>query len=94
MHVASMSGELGALIYACSRGDFCKKEVKDNALMTPLLNTVSSNSESSFIFLHFSENCDIKSLDINGHSILHLAARSNAVNIAKILRHLYQDSER
>jgi ankyrin repeat protein len=32
-------------------------------------------------------------VDINGNTILHLAAKSNAINIAKILKHLYQDAK-
>lgn len=55
LHVASISGELGSIIYVCERGDLCVKEVKDNALMTPLMNTVSSNNEPSFIYLHFKQ---------------------------------------
>jgi ankyrin repeat protein len=41
--------------------------------------------------LYFSENCEIRTFDINGNTLLHLAARSNSVNIAKLLKHLYLD---
>lgn len=44
LHVASVSGELGAVVYMCSKHD-CDKDAKDNALMTPLMNTVASNHE-------------------------------------------------
>ena len=43
MHVASTSGELGSIVYMCSRGEQCEKEAKDNALMTPLMNSVAFN---------------------------------------------------
>jgi ankyrin repeat protein len=59
--------------------------------MTPLMNTVSSNHESSFVFLYFKENCDLKNLDLGGNTLLHLAAKSNSVNIARLLRHIYND---
>ena len=65
MHVASVSGELGALIYICNRSN-SSKEVKDNAFMTPLMNTVQSNNDASFIYLDFKENCDLRNIDING----------------------------
>lgn len=62
--------------------------------MTPLMNTVQSNHESSFIYLYFKENCDLKNLDLNGNTLLHLASKSNSVNIAKLLRHIYLESSR
>jgi ankyrin repeat protein len=52
LHVASFNGELGAIIYMCERAA-CFKDTKDNALMTPLMNTVASSHEPSFIYLHF-----------------------------------------
>jgi ankyrin repeat protein len=54
LHVATLTGELGAVVYMCSR-DNCERDNKDNALMTPLMNTVSSNKEDVFIYLHFKE---------------------------------------
>lgn len=42
LHVASISGELGAVMYVCCLHN-CNKESKDNALMTPLMNSVSTN---------------------------------------------------
>ena len=50
--MASATGELSAVYYMCNR-DKIDKEVKDNALMTPLMNTVSSNHPEAFIYLHF-----------------------------------------
>jgi len=59
--------------------------------MTPLMNTVSSNHEASFVYLHFKENCDLKNIDLNGQTLLHLAARANSINIAKLLKHIYNE---
>ena len=87
MHVAAVSGELSSVVYMCTR-DACMKEAKDNALMTPLMNTINSNHEASFIYLHFKEGCDLRNVDVNGHTLLHLASRSNALNIAKLLMHI------
>ncbi len=39
------------------------REVKDNALMTPLMNTVSSNNVPSFCYLFFKEKCSLNNLD-------------------------------
>mmetsp|Transcript_18213 Transcript_18213/g.17334 ORF Transcript_18213/g.17334 Transcript_18213/m.17334 type:complete len:138 (+) Transcript_18213:635-1048(+) len=89
MHVASTSGELGCVAYLCSRGDSCDKEVKDNAMMTPLMNSVSFNQQEQFIYLYFAEGCELKSVDINGNILLHFAAKSNSIHIAKLLRHLF-----
>jgi ankyrin repeat protein len=66
LHVSSVSGELGATIYMCSKGPLCFKDTKDNALMTPLMNTVSRNHEPSFIYFYFKENCELRNVDING----------------------------
>ena len=93
MHVASVSGELGPILYLSGRPEI-QKEAKDTAFMTPLMNTVQSNHESSFIYLYFKENCDLKNLDLNGNTLLHLASKSNSVNIAKLLRHIYLESSR
>ena len=65
LHVASVSGELGPLLYLSSQSA-CAKDTKDNALMTPLMNTVSSGHSEAFVFLHFAENCDLGNLDMNG----------------------------
>jgi ankyrin repeat protein len=43
LHVASTSGELGSIVYMCSRGEACEKEASDNALMTPIMNSVAFN---------------------------------------------------
>ena len=55
------------------------------------MNTVSSNHEASFVYLHFKENCDLKNIDLNGQTLLHLAARANSINIARLLKHIYQE---
>ncbi|CDW85580.1 ankyrin repeat protein [Stylonychia lemnae] len=90
LHVATVSGELAPVLYICSQSESIK-DAKDNALMTPLMNTVSSNHEASFVYLHFKENCDLKNVDLNGQTLLHLAARQNSINIARLLKHIYQD---
>jgi hypothetical protein len=61
--------------------------------MTPLMNTVSINNLSSFIYLLFKEHCHLNHVDIQGNTLMHLAAKSNAVNIAKILKHLNKESK-
>lgn len=91
LHVAAASGEIGAVVYLCTR-DSINKDAKDNALMTPLMNTVGSNHPQTFIYLHFKEQCGIRNVDLNGNTLLHLAARSNSVNIARLLRHIYNDA--
>ena len=56
LHVATSSGELGSLLYITSalqgREDEYR-EIKDNALMTPLMNTVVENNVPSFCYLFF-----------------------------------------
>jgi hypothetical protein len=89
--VATVSGELGPIIYLCGRPDI-QREAKDTAFMTPLMNTVQSNHESSFVYLYFKENCELRNLDMNGNTLLHLAAKSNSVNIARLLRHIYLEA--
>lgn len=88
LHVASVSGELGAVVCMCSKVE-CDKDAKDNALITPLMNTVSSNLTDSFIYLFFKESCELNNVDLGGNTLMHLAARSNAINIAKLLKHVY-----
>ncbi len=58
--------------------------------MTPLMNTVANNNTAGFIYLYFAKNCSLDTVDVNGNTLLHLAAKSNAVGIAKILRHLHK----
>jgi ankyrin repeat protein len=65
-------------------------EVKDNALMTPLMNSVLASNDHVFVYLYFKGVCDLSNLDFNGNSLLHLAAQSNSINIAKLLRHMYK----
>jgi len=95
LHVATSSSELGATLYISSCLDLIEKarEKKDNALMTPLMNTVNTNNLSSFVFLFFKEHCHLNHVDIYGNTLMHLAAKSNALNIAKILKHLYLDCQ-
>ena len=64
-------------------------EAKDNALNTALMNAVVSCNDSVFIYLYFKFRCDTNTLDYNGNTLLHLAAQSNSMNIARLLRHLY-----
>jgi Ankyrin repeat len=59
--------------------------------MTGLMNSVSNNNIPSFIYFFFEEECSLNNVDINGNTILHLAAKSNSISIAKILRHIYED---
>jgi ankyrin repeat protein len=61
--------------------------------MTALMNSVVTNNTSSFAYLFFQEGCSLNEIDINGNTILHLAAKSNSVNIAKLLRHISQDAQ-
>ena len=56
--------------------------------MTPLMNTVAHNSPAGFIYLYFGKKGSLENVDVNGNTLLHLAAKSNAVEIAKLLRHL------
>lgn len=67
---------------------------RDNALMTPIMNSVLACNDLAFVYLYFKGSCDLSQLDYNGNSMLHLAAKSNAINIAKLLRHIYCLSER
>jgi ankyrin repeat protein len=61
--------------------------------MTPLMNTVTTNNLPSFVYLFFKEHCHLNHVDIYGNTLMHLAAKSNAVNIAKILKHLYKEGK-
>lgn len=69
----------------------CEIENKDNALMTPLMNSAATNNDLLFLYLYFKENCDLRNVDLNGNTLLHLAARSNSKSIANILLHIYQE---
>lgn len=88
--MATSSGELGALIYLCESSPVLK-EAKDNALMTALMNTVSNSNMPSFVYLFFKEHCSLNHVDINGNTLLHLAAKSNSIGVAKILKHVFND---
>jgi hypothetical protein len=66
LHVATSSGELGATLYLSSCLDLIEgsRESKDNGLMTPLMNTVSTNNLPSFVYLFFKEHCHLNHVDI------------------------------
>lgn len=67
------------------------KESKDNALMTPLMNTAANNHPESFVYMYFKENCDLKNTDLQVSTLLHLAAKSNSINIVRLLSHIYAE---
>ena len=46
----------------------------DNALMTPIMNSVLTGNDFAFVYLYFKGSCDLSRLDFNGNSLLHLAA--------------------
>lgn len=97
LHVATSSGELGSLLYIDSlltEEKLQLKEAKDNALMTPLMNSVAINSIASFVHLFFEDKCSLNTVDIHGNTILHLAAKGNAISVVKILKHIYQDAQK
>jgi|LauGreDrversion4_2_1035121.scaffolds.fasta_scaffold127953_4 ankyrin repeat protein len=67
LHVATSSGELGAMLYLISildGSDIEYKEIKDNALMTPLMNTIVENNVPSFCYLLFKQKCSLNHIDI------------------------------
>jgi len=39
--------------------------------------------------LYFSKKCSLNHVDIQGNTLMHMAAKSNSINIAKLLRHIY-----
>lgn len=90
LHIATVSGNLEVAVYLADK--LKKKEainVRDNSLMTPLMNCIISNNEHAFIYLYFKARSSLNNVDMNGNTLLHLAAEHNATNIALILRHLY-----
>lgn len=60
--------------------------------MTPLMDSVVCNNYLAFIYLYFKHSCDPSNLDINGQSLIHLAAKANSIQIAKLLKHLYGEA--
>lgn len=56
------------------------------------MNTVANNHPEAFVYLNFKEQCSLRNIDINGNTILHLAARSNSINVARLLKHLYNEA--
>ena len=93
LHVTTSCGELGAMLYMGGRLISTDRhvllEAKDNALMTPLMNTIANSNVTGFIYLFFGEHCSLNNVDINGNTILHLAAKSNSINIVKLLHHVF-----
>jgi len=47
----------------CSREE-SEKDAKDNAMMTPLMNSVSNNNLEQFVYLLFKEQCDLRQFDM------------------------------
>jgi ankyrin repeat protein len=68
-------------------------DLRDNALMTPIMNSVIIGNDLAFVYLYFKGSCDLSGLDFNGNSMMHLAAESGSVNIARLLRHIYKLSQ-
>ena len=79
--MATTSGEIGSMLYISSKISEIEgaKELKDNAMMTALMNTVVVNNVASFCYLFFKESCSINHVDSFGNTLLHLAAKSNAI---------------
>lgn len=59
--------------------------------MTAIMNSVQNNNIACFTHFFFDERCSLNTVDIQGNTILHIAAKANAVSIAKILKHLHSD---
>ena len=57
--------------------------------MTPLMNCIVSNNEHAFIYLYCKGKSTLNNVDMNGNTLLHLAAEHNAINIGNLLKHLY-----
>lgn len=94
LHIAVLSGNLNSVVYLCENQALDSAvdiDSKDNALTTPLMNSVVTSNDHAFVYLLFKKGADPSSLDFNGQSLLHLAANSNATNIAYLLKHLYED---
>ena len=88
LHIAALTGNLEATVYLADRLGKAASQARDNNLTTPLMNCIVSNNEHAFIYLHFKLKCGLSDIDINGDTLLHLAAEHNAYNIASLLRHL------
>ena len=54
------------------------------------MNSITTCNDFAFVYLYFKGACDLSRLDFNGNSLLHLAAQSNSINIARLLRHIYK----
>lgn len=54
------------------------------------MNSVLTSNDLAFVYLYFKGSCDLSRLDFNGNSLLHLAAQSDAINIARLLKHIYK----
>jgi len=90
LHIAILTGNLESAIYLIDRKEPGLIEAKDNALNTSLMNSVVAGNDYVFIYLYFKFRCDTNTLDFNGNTLLHVAAQSNSINIARLLRHLYK----
>ena len=90
LHIATLTGNIETAIYLIDMKKQGLVEAKDNALMTALMNSVVACNDYVFIYLYFKFRCDTNTLDFNGNTLLHLAAQSNSMNIARLLRHLYK----
>ena len=59
--------------------------------MTPLMNSILSNNEHAFLYLYCKAKCSLNNVDLQGNSLLHLAAENNSLNIGLILKHLHSN---
>lgn len=89
LHIAALSGHIDVCVYLIDKLKKKDIDAKDNSTMTALMNCILSNNEHAFVYLYFKGNCSLNHVDLNGNTLLHLAAEHNAVNIALILKHLY-----
>lgn len=90
LHIAALAGNIEVVVYLADKMDSKSIDLRDNGLMTPLMNCIISNSEHAFIYLYCKGKCSLNNIDMNGNTLLHLAAEHGATNIARILGHLYK----
>jgi len=89
LHIATVSGHLEVAVYLADKLKKDQISYRDNNSITPLMNCITSNNEHAFIYLYFKGKSSLNNVDMNGNTLLHLAAEHNASNIALILKHLY-----
>ena len=90
LHIAAISGNLEVAVYLADSMDQKSVDRLDNEAMTALMNCIVSNNEHAFIYLYFKgKSSRLNTLDLQGNTLLHLAAEHNATNIALILKHLH-----